>query len=133
MDTAFSRISEPASTSSSQNSSAQTHTELSVTAKKKATNKNDFYADGNTLFCRSCVVPVDYSRQFCLEQHKKTKKHLENASNPTRTIQKTLTTFAVQNTEKLKKVSLVTDYIRMLIATNTPFNTVNTKVLPRRN
>ena len=92
MDTAFSRISESASTSSSQNSSVQTHTELSVTAKKKArlelehasklsareradlpTNKNDFYADGNTLFCRSCVVPVDYSRQFCLEQHKKTK------------------------------------------------------------
>ena len=145
MDTAFSRISESASTSSSQNSSVQTHTELSVTAKKKArlelehasklsareradlpTNKNDFYADGNTLFCRSCVVPVDYSRQFCLEQHKKTKKHLENASNPTRTIQKTLTTtFAVQNTAKLKKVSLVTDYIRMLIATNTPFNTAN--------
>ena len=100
-----------------------------LSAKERANlpeNQADFYADGGILFCKSCSTPVEFSRQSNLAQHISSQGHKKRAILPPAKKQKTLTTtFPVPNSAKLAKLSFITDYHRMLIATNTPFNTVN--------
>ena len=97
---------------------------------RQGNNSEHFYVDGDTLFCKTCAVSIDYSRQSCLEQHLKTQLHEKNAKSevPAKK-QKTLTTtLPVENTAKLAKLKVVTDYVRVLVSTNTPFNTVDNEV-----
>ena len=42
---------------------------------RQGNNSEHFYVDGDTLFCKTCAVSIDYSRQSCLEQHLKTQLH----------------------------------------------------------
>ena len=52
-----------------------------ITAKLRANmqhNKGTFYADGEILFCRTCRVPIDHSRQSNLDQHVRTAKHVNS-------------------------------------------------------
>ena len=90
----------------------------------QAQNKDTFYEDGGILFCKICNCAVDHSRQSSFDQHKKTKKHHDNKKVPLKK-QKITTSFAVQNAAQAEKLIFITDYLKMLISTNTPFNVFN--------
>ena len=96
---------------------------------RQGNNSEHFYVDGDTLFCKTCAVSIDYSRQSCLEQHLKTQLHEKNAKSevPAKK-QKTLTTtLPVENTAKLAKLKVVTDYVRVLVSTKTLLHLWNLK------
>ena len=41
-------------------------------------NKKEFRVDGPTLFCRSCDVPIDHTRQSSLSQHLDSERSLKD-------------------------------------------------------
>ena len=94
---------------------------------QQAQNRTTFYADDNILFCKTCSCTVDHSRQSNLEQHCKTKKHIRNceSTQPAKKQKTITTTLNIKNPASLEKVKMITDYIRVLASTNTPFHTIN--------
>ena len=92
---------------------------------QQAQNRTTFYADDNILFCKTCSCTVDHSRQSNLEQHCKTKKHIRNceSTQPAKKQKTITTTLNIKNPASLEKVKMITDYIRVLASTNTPFHT----------
>ena len=53
------------------------------------TGNEDFFADGDNLFCRICVKAVDHSRQSSLGRHKDTVLPKTNLKNSTKTKKQT--------------------------------------------
>ena len=98
----------------------------SVTAKKRASQSGneDFYADGDILFCRVCSKAIDHSRQGTINRHKASDVHINNKKKLVPKKQTTIiTTMNAQTTAKLENLALVSDFVRMLTAANLPLYT----------
>ena len=102
-----------------------------MSAKQRLLGKDNYlhyYEDRGVLFCRTCLSYVDHSRQSLCEQRLRSKKHLKNADDiPDRSLkQKTLqSSINVQSQGQFVNVKVILDYVRMLIATNSPPNHVS--------
>ena len=100
----------------------------SVTAKKRASQSGneDFYADGDILFCRVCSKAIDHSRQGTINRHKASDVHINNKKKLVPKKQTTIIrTMNAQTTAKLENLALVSDFVRMLTAANLPLNTAD--------